>query len=489
MHSDQVTVFSVLLSSIKETVNTRMAERVHITQKISFSNLKKIIASNELDLLGRSEEQDKEYQLYQDRVRAEWVSTEDSILASKFNFKVLTGAEGKKYVVKVPLAPGTSIQSCIINDYPYYFEEDIVHFVLWKLSGPPGNITGLRGMTTAGSGSDEGETEGDAAIFRTLVSRPLSESHEVSLTDVEEAIAELRSKYNGLVNDDSCNVGGDGNVQCVRDVAWFANPTHLKSIPQVSHVHILLQLEPCRRSAIAGNGLQVFNVSRHRLKNGPTAAEEQRILEDVFACSCKWFGVEPDAPGVEPADIRVWRQRLLEKRGEILYCAETGSPGGNRVYRKDSIRGFLFCYQREAGGYPLGREIPKRHVWIAATDPEFGRRGIMAQLFRHLETNISVIEGLEPEQYPEPDVISTSDTCIDNKYINGGSGATNKVSAVTVTVNTYPKRFPYMYKFLEKHGYTLSKVVPATTAEDEDGDKFCYEKTVPVSKCPCRSNI
>ena len=454
-----------------------MVDRTLLTQRISFARLKEIITDNRLDLLGRSEDQYKEYELYSHCVRSEWRSTIDSILAFKFNCEVTTDSEGKKCAERMKLSPGSTVTSCILNDFPYFFEDGIVHFVLWKLTGPspPHTTDCVDNNSSNGNGSETDASSGRSAPV------------EITAAEIEEAIAELRLRYHGTCQKgqgQKCTQG----VQRVLDIAWFVNPPHLKSIPEVAHAHIMLLLSTdiateAKTARVynwageeSGRRLTVHRLNRQHFGAGANigAGEEglavERVLEDVFTCSCVWFGVAEEEEGVLPASIAEWRRRLIDKRGEILYCTEEG-PGPE----KDNIRGFLFSYQREPCATEYGT---KRHVWVAATDPRFRRLGAMTALFTQLESNILLTEEL-----------------------SGGSN-TNSIS-ITITVNTYPQKFPYMYKFLEKHGYELTTVVSetisgtavpqqvSTTADSGAGvgaptalnnimDKYYYAKTLSV---------
>jgi hypothetical protein len=104
-------------------------------------------------------------------------------LHAKFKFdRRLDEASGKWKAI--PPTDDTSrlksTTSLVKNDYPYFIESDIEHWVLWKLYA------------------------------------------ELSREDVDKAIQELQSSYGDIL-----------------DTIWWENPPALKSLPDINHVHIL----------------------------------------------------------------------------------------------------------------------------------------------------------------------------------------------------------------------------------------------------------
>lgn len=110
----------------------------------------------------------------------------DFILCTKLDMETkLDPDSGLKYAYP-PLNQITTVRKKLVrNDFPYYFEKDVDHWILWKLGGEA--ITPL---------------------------------------EIDQAKETLRRDL--------------GNV--VDDMHWI-NPSSLKSIPEIDHVHIL-----CRRS-------------------------------------------------------------------------------------------------------------------------------------------------------------------------------------------------------------------------------------------------
>uniref|UniRef100_A0A7S2GQS3 Uncharacterized protein n=1 Tax=Helicotheca tamesis TaxID=374047 RepID=A0A7S2GQS3_9STRA len=155
----------------------------------------------DLSLLARSVEQQRVYKAYRDALRREWKTVYDHILHSKFGFQ-------KRIVSSPPQESGTlssdsaeyndidpknplweafppleevnsSQLSLCRNDFPYYFEDGIEHWCLWKLGG------------------------------------------SVTPEEIENAKQKLMN-----------------SKDVVKTLHWI-NPPHLKSLPDIDHAHIL----------------------------------------------------------------------------------------------------------------------------------------------------------------------------------------------------------------------------------------------------------
>ena len=144
---------------------------------------------NNLAKLSRSIQQQKEYLIYRRELLKGWKSVYDHILVSKFDFeKRLAPNELKDedrndqlFESYPPLSEiGEVKKSLKPNDFPYYFAEGIEHWCLWKLC------------------------------------------EDVTDAEIEEAKEDLQ------------NMHGD----VVAYLAW-RNPPHLKSLPDIDHIHIL----------------------------------------------------------------------------------------------------------------------------------------------------------------------------------------------------------------------------------------------------------
>jgi hypothetical protein len=143
---------------------------------------------------------------------------------------------------------------------------------------------------------------------------------------------------------------------------------------------------------------------------------KESVLKQLFQLSCAWFGEAPENPAVTPSVYSAWKTRLVESQGEILYCTTEGS---------DAVMGFIFVHDRDIN----------RHIWLAVTNPDFLRRGVMSSLFADFET---------------------------------------KSAGRRLTVNTYPKRFANMPLFLESRQFVMYD----SRDEGEDGTRLMFYKQV-----------
>ena len=112
---------------------------------LSWSTLKSIILSSDLVKLARSEEQKLTYRRGREAIHNEWDSIYDYLLCVKFGFEEIVNQQtGKKS--SEPTFETLECQwrgkSCpshrmvlSLNDYPYYLEHGIEHWILWKLGG------------------------------------------------------------------------------------------------------------------------------------------------------------------------------------------------------------------------------------------------------------------------------------------------------------------------------------------------------------------
>jgi hypothetical protein len=157
--------------------------------------------------LSRSKEQQRQYEIARRHIQRQWKSIYDSILYSKFvgfekrnvtlrNENCSSAKEEDSssnnnnnlqqqqvWEVHPPLSECTLPQtSLVINDFPYYTERGIVHYILWK-----------------------------------------------TLEDVTEA--EIQSAHSQLQE----------RLQC-KEILYFTNPPHLKSLPGIDHVHFFCRL-------------------------------------------------------------------------------------------------------------------------------------------------------------------------------------------------------------------------------------------------------
>lgn len=92
---------------------------------LKWTDIKEIIATSQLHLLGRSCEQQVVYDAFRDNVSNTWDTTRDFILVEKFKFdKTVNPMTGKYTVVEDSVnCIGCSKSILVENDFPYHFEK------------------------------------------------------------------------------------------------------------------------------------------------------------------------------------------------------------------------------------------------------------------------------------------------------------------------------------------------------------------------------
>lgn len=178
---------------------------------LAWSELQSIIGANELHKLARSEEQKLTYQKARSKIESEWESIYDYILCTKFNFPINNDEvhNSEKKRSKPTLEEWRSMLKksgndradddntrivLSLNDFPYYFDQGIEHWLVWKLGG------------------------------------------EINIDEIDSGKMDILKQ--------ACCP----NMELIHDKSvflHFLNPPNLKSLPDVDHVHILF-----RRSAI-----------------------------------------------------------------------------------------------------------------------------------------------------------------------------------------------------------------------------------------------
>jgi hypothetical protein len=128
--------------------------------------------------LCRSVEDQRGYDLHRQEMSQNWVSIYDFILWSKFGFdRVLVNG---RWHSQPRLSEVTEVHKSLrLNDFPYYVQDGILHYVLWK----------------------------------TL--------EDVTEEEIQEACDKLIDTKNAI-----------------KIIHWI-NPPHLKSLPEIDHVHFL----------------------------------------------------------------------------------------------------------------------------------------------------------------------------------------------------------------------------------------------------------
>ena len=173
-----------------------------------------IIVKKDLSLLSRSKEQTNTYRKCRATINNEWISIYDYLLCTKFGFdwvyaehsetdvsfptynqhqtKKRSKPTFQKYLQQHESSITTEQQlKLCLNDFPYYFEPNIHHYVLWKLGG----------VVTADEITQAKKDILQKCQTNTSVEEDVANNHEVFL--------------------------------------HWVNPPHLKSLPGIDHVHIL----------------------------------------------------------------------------------------------------------------------------------------------------------------------------------------------------------------------------------------------------------
>ena len=155
------------------------------TTKMRWEDLVQIIEVEAIiPKLTRSLAQQHEYEVFRYHVKEQYASMVDYLLISKFDFEAIPAEAGKS---KAHPCLQDSVDSKIIlieNDFPYFVEDHIVHYVLWKLKEP------------------------------------------ITPQEIEDARAELQSEKIGAV-----------------ELLQWTNPPNIKSVPEIDHVHFLCKLK------------------------------------------------------------------------------------------------------------------------------------------------------------------------------------------------------------------------------------------------------
>lgn len=199
---------------------------------LTWSDATEIIhVEQDLAKLTRSESQQMAYQIFQHHMKQQYVSSTDYLLISKFGFDAVAVSVGdrddddkqqrqnplqnntvesstmlsrnstrERWKAKPSLDEVRKIQSIqpqsilIENDFPYYFTDDIKHYVLWKIN----------------TNDNKGNTNNDGSI--------------ISEQEIDDALEQLKTK-----------------LKAVSTLHW-KNPSWLQSLPDVDHVHILCRI-------------------------------------------------------------------------------------------------------------------------------------------------------------------------------------------------------------------------------------------------------
>lgn len=153
------------------------------TERAGWPELVQIIGNKETELerISRSEEDQREYEIFRHHLKRQYKSGTDYILITKFKFSKIQ--KDGLWEAQPQLRDFKEVRKILIpNDFPYYMVDGVVHYVLWKTN------------------------------------------QEISEKDILDAKEELKGRINAT------------------DFLHWMNPHHLKSLPEIDHVHILCLL-------------------------------------------------------------------------------------------------------------------------------------------------------------------------------------------------------------------------------------------------------
>jgi Protein of unknown function (DUF3605) len=155
------------------------------TTKVTWDELISIfqnlgVEQKNLAKMSRSRQQQYDYEVFRYHMKLQYTSSLDFLLISKF------GMTAEKYKGKWKASQSLAdmnapLTRLVSNDFPYFVEDNIHHFILWKTKEP------------------------------------------VSKDEIETVKNELRVDHGAV------------------DVLYWVNPPSLQSIPEIDHVHFLFR--------------------------------------------------------------------------------------------------------------------------------------------------------------------------------------------------------------------------------------------------------
>ena len=157
------------------------------TTKSTWDELVQVIQIEfDIHKLCRSRDQQQVYEVFRYHMKEQYRSSLDYILISKFGFDAVVVVEDEtKWMMAEPCLENVDTSKIILaeNDFPYYVEDNIVHYVLWKIKEP------------------------------------------ITQQEILDAREELQTE----------------KIKALKILQWV-NPPNLKSFPEIDHVHFLCRL-------------------------------------------------------------------------------------------------------------------------------------------------------------------------------------------------------------------------------------------------------
>jgi tRNA threonylcarbamoyl adenosine modification protein (Sua5/YciO/YrdC/YwlC family) len=163
------------------------------TTTMSFEDIRACLKSDRSDVLGRSEQSQKEYRAAMEEIKGKYAKLSDFILCSKFGRPESVRGEDGKVSADQRIGDGTRDGAnervvWSLNDFPYNFSSDVVSYIVWKF-GEGGNV-------------------------------------KITQEEIDGAVRGMKSQLGGKY----------------KEHLWFESASHLKSIPDLAHVHVLVQV-------------------------------------------------------------------------------------------------------------------------------------------------------------------------------------------------------------------------------------------------------
>eukprot|EP00980_Cylindrotheca_fusiformis_P024040 scaffold11443_cov116-Cylindrotheca_fusiformis.AAC.1 len=183
MKNGELNVDGVIISSRDVPITLPNLKYGYRSEPFQWNELREIIeVEKDLAKLSRSETQQRDYEVFRHHLRLQYNSAIDYILISKLGFDRVQ--KNGLWHAEPRLADFGEVRKVLVpNDFPYYMADGIVHYVLWKTK----------------------ET--------------------VTAEDINEAREQLRT------------------MMKLDDILHWVNPPHLKSLPEIDHVHFLCLLD------------------------------------------------------------------------------------------------------------------------------------------------------------------------------------------------------------------------------------------------------
>lgn len=155
---------------------------------MTFEAIRACIKASRTEVLGRSEGGQRRYVEAMAAIKSKYANISDYILSTKFGFSEIRRVEDDKIEALHPESNGKHLLVWSSNDFPYNFSSDVKSYIVWKY----------------GKGG----------------------SAEITQDEVDNAGIEIQKKL---------------GVQ-YKEHTWFESAPHLKSIPDLAHIHLIVHV-------------------------------------------------------------------------------------------------------------------------------------------------------------------------------------------------------------------------------------------------------